>query len=382
MKILWFSNAPWAPTGYGQQTAQVVRRLVGAGHEVTIAANFGLMAGSTTWEGVTVLPGGSDKYSADALAAHAEALGQDWIITLYDVWVLPELASRHRVASWAPVDHFPCPPEVAAHLKGHFPIAMTRYGQSELRDHGLNARYVPHAIESVFAPRESSFREAMGIPADAFLVMVNAANLGTHPPRKAWWEMLSGFKLFASQHSDTFLYLHTNPTSASGVNLPFLIAQLDIKDKVRVVPQYPYRYGSIPPEVLAEAYSASNVLLASSMGEGFGVPVIEAQACGIPVIVTDFASQPELVGAGWKVGHQAWYDPAQASMLTVPNIKSIAAALEEAYRAKGTMGDAARAFAAQYDADLVFDTYWRPVLAEMAAEVAPRPKRQRRKYKR
>jgi len=26
-RILWNSNAPWAPTGYGMQTAQVVRRL-------------------------------------------------------------------------------------------------------------------------------------------------------------------------------------------------------------------------------------------------------------------------------------------------------------------------------------------------------------------
>ena len=50
---------------------------------------------------------------------------------------------------------------------------------------------------------------------------------------------------------------------------------------------------------------------------GFGVPLIEAQACGCPVVTTDFASMPELVRHGiavrpaggcgthtWRVGGQ------------------------------------------------------------------------------
>ena len=46
-RILWVSNAPWATTGYGQQTAQLTTRLKANGDEVAIAANYGLEAAST-----------------------------------------------------------------------------------------------------------------------------------------------------------------------------------------------------------------------------------------------------------------------------------------------------------------------------------------------
>ena len=41
-RILFSSNAPFAPTGYGVQTAQVVSRMAADTHEVAIACNYGL----------------------------------------------------------------------------------------------------------------------------------------------------------------------------------------------------------------------------------------------------------------------------------------------------------------------------------------------------
>ena len=41
LRILWYSNAPFAPTGYGTQTAQVVQRLT-KNHEVAIHAMYGI----------------------------------------------------------------------------------------------------------------------------------------------------------------------------------------------------------------------------------------------------------------------------------------------------------------------------------------------------
>ena len=383
MKITWASNAPWAPTGYGTQTAQVLRRLKAAGHHVAVANNYGLEATATTWEGVPILPKGIDAYGNDVLLGHHEAWGGDWLISLYDVWVFRphEAYASARIASWTPVDHYPVPPEVAAWCKQHLTLAMSKFGQSALKDVGINARYVPHALEKHWQPTPSTFRSEVGIPDDAFLVTINAANKGV-PPRKAWPEMLSAFAIFAKSHPDAWLYLHTDLIGVGGIDLSYLMSALDISpDRVRIAPQYPYRTSAIPDSRLAQIYTASDVLLATSMGEGFGLTVLEAQACGLPVIVTDFTAQPELVGAGWTVGYQPYWDWTQGAWWATPNIKHIVERLEESYAARGDKDLSAKAvaFAAQYAADLVFEAHWKPVLAEMEAALKPVVKRQQRR---
>jgi glycosyltransferase involved in cell wall biosynthesis len=60
------------------------------------------------------------------------------------------------------------------------------------------------------------------------------------------------------------------------------------KDQVIFCDQVAYRYGYSQAE-LAAFYTAMDVYLAISYGEGFGVGTIEAQACGTPVIVRTFA---------------------------------------------------------------------------------------------
>jgi glycosyltransferase involved in cell wall biosynthesis len=55
-------------------------------------------------------------------------------------------------------------------------------------------------------------------------------------------------------------------------------------------------------EELATLYSGARLLAAPSLYEGFGLPVLEAMACGCPVLIGDRASLPEVAGsAGWTV---------------------------------------------------------------------------------
>ena len=118
---------------------------------------------------------------------------------------------------------------------------------------------------------------------------------------------------------------------------------------------------------MAAIYTAADVLLGTAYGEGFGVPNIEAQACGTPVIVTDWTAMPELVGAGWIVPSQPLWDAPHSAYFGMPLIPNILGALEDAYQHKGDELRSRRAveFAQQFDADRVFAEHWQPVLAEM-----------------
>jgi glycosyltransferase involved in cell wall biosynthesis len=59
----------------------------------------------------------------------------------------------------------------------------------------------------------------------------------------------------------------------------------------------PVRFlGDVSDAELARQYAAARVLLMLSYEEGFGLPVLEAMACGCPVVAADRAALPEVVG--------------------------------------------------------------------------------------
>lgn len=384
MKALWCSNHPESASGYGSQTRQVGRRLLAAGHDVVFQCNWGQAGMITRWEGALVLGQGKDRYSRDVIAESYRRFNRDWAITLYDGWVYDEGAGEKndpfrdaQAAGWLPVDHQPVPPTVVSWAQRHFTIAMSRFGQREFQNAGVDARYIPHAVEPVFRPtpelpnRPTSFRAMHRIPEDAFLVHIVAANVGTrHHDRKSWAEMLRAFSMFAKRHDDVFLYLHTQPMGPEGVPLPVLVAGLEMSDRVRWADEWALIMGAVSDADMAWMYSAGDVLLATSRGEGFCVPLIEAQACGLPVIVSDFTAQPELVGAGWKVPVAREFDWKHGADYGIPVVPEIAACLEDAYNRRGNEQIRIDAMnkAAEYGADLVFDQYWKPVLAEMEAK--------------
>lgn len=57
-------------------------------------------------------------------------------------------------------------------------------------------------------------------------------------------------------------------------------------------------FGTITDNNLALLYNACDVFLAPSKHEGFGLPVLEAMACGCPVVASNCTSFPEVVGHG------------------------------------------------------------------------------------
>lgn len=393
-RILWHSGAPWAPTGYGQQTRIFTPRIQALGHDVAISAWFGLTGAVLEYDGMQVFPA-DQKWGNVLLPAYAKRHQADTVIALMDAWVLdPNRMRDIPLAVWVPVDHQPCPPRVADffRLTGATPIAMSRFGEQMLRDEGLNPLYVPHGIEtSVFTPgnRDRARRE-WGVE-DRFVVGIVANNSGgmppsAGPPRKAFPQSFMAFSEFYRRHPDALLYLHTElsgrPGLEHGINLAHLLDRMEIPpEAVKITDQLAMETG-MPHEAMAMLHSAFDVLLNPSYGEGFGIPIVEAQACGTPVIVSEWTSMPELVGAGWTVGGEPWYCPHQDAFWLCPSVEEILGGLEAAYEARGDekLRAQAREFALDYDADKVTEDYWVPALDALGKprEVQPLNRAMRR----
>jgi glycosyltransferase involved in cell wall biosynthesis len=399
MKLLIHSNSPTVPTGYGVQTALLVDRLVSAGHEVAVSCTWGHQVGVTLWESpsghkVRLYPAGATASSIDVLHGHAKHWFDGnrqagWIIPLLDMWSLvgnPELQGWN-IAPWTPVDHDPVPANVLRFFAEHpesQPVAMSRFGEAQLRAAGLDPLYVPLAVDTkVYRPTWTvpaaavpgtgkSSRAFFGLPDGAFVVGMVGMNKDPND-RKGFQEAFQAFARFQRGHPEAVLLVHTEASGIQGgLNLPRLAAACGVREGTwATTDQYGYRLG-FPPEIMAALYTAMDVLLAPSAGEGFCVPLIEAQACGTPVIASNFTAQPELVGAGWLVEGQLWWDEASRAWYVRPDVNQIVARLESAHELLSidadAIGERARTFAGTYDADYVFDAYWRPALAALDLE--------------
>lgn len=379
MRILWMSNAPWAKTGYGQQTDLFWWRIQKLGHEVYLAANYGLAGAPLKIEHdgeiATVLPAGFNTHGADIIAPYARQTKADIVITLYDTWVFdPGTMAQVKWCPWLPVDHDAVPEAVARALQPAWqPLAYSRFGEQALKDAGFaNVLYVPHGIDTqVFKPMDRrEARQRVGLPGlsdETFLMTMVAANKG-FPARKAFGEVFEAYARFLEKHPKTLLYMHTLPTQEmGGLDMGLMLKRAGIPPNSVIFPDKWMLQQGYPAEFLATLYNAADVLLSPSYGEGFGVPILEAQACGCPVIVGDWTSMPELCFSGWAVKGQKFWTPIGAYQF-IPFIDEIERAMGKAYemRAYDKLRRSAAEGAREYDAGTVTERYWRPALETIA----------------
>ncbi|HNB50342.1 MAG TPA: glycosyltransferase [Anaerolineales bacterium] len=338
-RILWYSNAPYAPTGYGNQTGLVCAYLPEWGHQLAVLANYGLSGTKLQIGGVKIYPNGRAQHSNDIVQAMADDFQADVIVTLYDAWPLTfaSLPGPHTPwVAWAPVDHETVPPPVLESLrKAQAVVAYSRHGQEALRKAGLDAHYIPHGVETeVFTPGDQGeARRAIGFPEGAFLVGMVAANTG-YPSRKCIPEALYAFREFWLDHPDALLYLHMRTDESNqGVDVNAIIRALGLERAVILCDQFQLQLG-YPTEYMVNLYRAFDVLLNPARGEGFGIPILESLACGTPVIATNTTAMIELVQeCGWLVDGEPFWS-GQGAWQVVPKVEDITFNLENAYLSK------------------------------------------------
>jgi glycosyltransferase involved in cell wall biosynthesis len=299
--------------------------------------------------------------------------GCEVLLTLIDSWVLNQQDPEVNWVPWTPIDHDPAPPLVLQSLQENLglvkPIAMTRFGQKELAKHEIDSYYIPHGINTeLYGPRKTWREEVLKANEweDKFVI----GCVGTNTvERKNWTASLKAFKIFNDRHPDSVFYMHTQPVQGKGLDLNAMRFSLDLGGKTYFPSQVQMSIG-IEDDVMARAYNSFDVFLLPSKGEGFGIPIMEAQSCGVPVITTNCTGQAELVDGGWLIKDLIPVWTAQNSWQFDCHVEEVVEYLEEAYQAKkdGSMEERrakARNKALEYDEKKIFDEMWVPVLEDI-----------------
>jgi glycosyltransferase involved in cell wall biosynthesis len=393
VNLLWSGIGPWHKTGYGVGTALYPGRLRDLGHQVAIAV-MGETDGprhplnhpdaaetkrTGLWDGMKVIGPGPSEFAMPPRGRVREACGGDphLVLVLKDAWVLdPAGYEGYRAAVWLAFDTEPLGvPDrqffaAAPHVR---PVCLSKHGLSRARQAGLDPLYVPFGIDTGFwtPGGRGAARDLLRLPQDVFCAGIDAANIG---PRKGWGEQFAAFAQFHRQHPDSLLLVHSAPKHPEGINLRELAYHLGLVASPEP-PPHPgdtVLFGShtnMTPARMLTWYRALDVLLAGTYGEGSGLPITQAQACGIPVIGTDCTAISEKIpgGTGWLVKGQRWWNPHHQAWWTIPSVAGLAAALGKAYRRHHASPAVIREHALAWDADLVTKRYWAPALEELTA---------------
>ena len=167
---------------------------------------------------------------------------------------------------------------------------------------------IPWGIEEAFQPSSDrpAVRRRLGLSGDVVLMVGHTQGYMNLE------RMIRAFGQLVSHHG--------SQATLVKVGLPFtpeqtrLITELELADRVRMV-------GRVPFVDLPSYYHAADVLLYAPLQAGFGLPPLEAMACGTPVVASNRGAIPEVVGDGGilvDADDEAAMADAMAEVLTQP----------------------------------------------------------------
>lgn len=378
LRIMWNSNAFWSVSGYGSQMYYMLPFLRDAGWNQAQIAFYGLEGGKVQIDGITCYPKIGDVWGTDAMIEHGKDFKSDVTVTFQDIWVLNDQALRAipRWIPFVPIDHEPPPPAVTDRLKLAYRIVThSKFGQNALRKAGLHSDYIPLVVDTdTFVPQDKvAIKKALGIPEDMFVFGMVAANK-ENPPRKSFQEAMDAFKLFHERHPRSAMYFHSNTQQMGGFPIQEYAKVIGIERAIYFTPVYEWMF-KVDRQKMAQIIGMFDCLLSPSTSEGFGVPIIEAQSCGVPVVVNNFSAMPELIEPGvtgemCEVAYRR-FSPI-GSFIGIPDVKSLHEAMERVYAYDHKKaGKAARdKMVKEYDTKVVLPL-WNDFFEKVQREVYP-----------
>lgn len=190
-------------------------------------------------------------------------------------------------------------------------LAYTKWAENVIMDSSPDygeVHALPHGLDtSVFYPRDrkgarKQFVERIlgnpGLPPlDDYIFLIGV--VATNTPRKDWYLAFQVCSELLSRGVQVGLWAHTD---AYQKNWDLLALATEFGMDGRWMPSNKF----LSDEDMALAYSACDVTLAIGSGEGWGYPIAESLACGVPVIHGDYAGGAEIVPADGLVQPYAW----------------------------------------------------------------------------
>ena len=394
LKIMWQANAPWANSGYSVFSRDLCFRLLKDGWNVVFSgAGAGVDAYPIEVHGedliddrfkglkLKVYPRMGDPYGSDALIAHGMASKANVIFNMQDVWVLnPQQLSKIKTfIPYCPVDRYPVSQNVIANLQYAYKIiTFSRFGQKALDEKGFTSTLIVEGTDTeMFKPMDKTeIRKNYGIPQDAFLFGMIAANK-ENPPRKGFQEAMEAFKLFHDKHPEAAMFFHSQQQTPGGFPIRQLSRELGVGDRCFFYDDYLSQFGSRSHQVV-EQINMFDVLMHPSQTEGFGLTIIEAGACGIPVLVNNTTSMPELVIPG-VTGEICKTDrhrfTPDNSWVWTADVNDLYKCMERLYarlhQPNTIAEDCRKHIVENYNIDTLTKTAWIPLMENLQEELLP-----------
>jgi glycosyltransferase involved in cell wall biosynthesis len=188
-------------------------------------------------------------------------------------------------------------------------------------------------------------RRRAGLPAQATLLMY----VGGLAPHKNLAGLLAGFSQARSRGGLEQVHLAmVGDIKGDGFHSHYEELQAIVNADVQLRTHVHFT-GFVPDEDLAALYSDAVALCLPSFSEGFGLPAIEAMACGTPVLGSRAGSIPEVVGAAGIL-----FDPHQPAEIA-DAIRRVVQTSGAAARMRQTALARARLFTWSHAAELAWD---------------------------
>ncbi len=223
------------------------------------------------------------------------------VVTIHDttLWILPRFHPRRRLLAMRPFI-----PAGARHASAIIAVsaATKRDVVRTLRVPESKVHVVYEAAGPQFRPLPTgpsleAVRRKYGLP-ESFALYV-----GTIEPRKNLVRLFEAFQLVRRRGCRSSVLALVGKRGWSDAAILSSLERLDLGDAVRIL-------GHAPIEDVVALYNLADVLVLPSLYEGFGLPVIEAMACGTPVVTSPNGALAEIAGEAAE-----YVDPTQVESI-------------------------------------------------------------------